>query len=241
MENTFVKTVDPKLAGKNLWHLFCTEESFKIETFLDGGLWCSDLGSITGFQGDPEGSKFHGIFVSCWHVNEGDPSDVAWKIFGGDGDGFAIRTSPEKLLALVNAVGAERITARLVEVPYTPASVVINGPAYQVSESHSKEEEVRLVLRLGDGGPSEDALKDKIRELVPSHCKGRAYERPIRRLTLSEIDDMDFGLIVPTDPVGLFDEFLVGPNVTPADRDAVMTKLYKAGVHCAVRNLQKRS
>ena len=241
MDNTFVKSLDLKLAGKNLWHLFCTEELFKLETFLDGGLWCSDLGSILGFDGDPEGSKFHGIFVSCWHVNEGDPSHAAWKIFGGDGDGFAIRTSPEKLSTLANAVGAGGIRAGLLEVSYTPPNELINGPSYQVSESHSEEKEVRFVLSLGERGLSEDALKDKIRELVPFHCKGRAYERPIRSLTLSEVGDTDFGLIVPTDPVRLFDEFLVGSRVKSADRDAVTTRLHKVGIPCPVRNLQKKS
>jgi hypothetical protein len=33
----------------NLWYLFNTAELFKLNTFLPGGLWCSDIGSIVGF------------------------------------------------------------------------------------------------------------------------------------------------------------------------------------------------
>ena len=69
----------------NLWHLFATGEFYKLRTFLAGGLWCSDLGSIVGFGDDRQGSGVQGVFVSCWHQSEGDPTSSAWEIFGGKG------------------------------------------------------------------------------------------------------------------------------------------------------------
>jgi hypothetical protein len=97
--------------GKKLWHLFSWEERYKLETFLDGALWCSDVGSIIGFDGDAEGSRFCGIFISCWHVNVGDPSENVWDVFGGGGNGFAIRTSTERLKAIADAILHSSLTS----------------------------------------------------------------------------------------------------------------------------------
>lgn len=231
---------DSSLSGRKLWHLFSAEEFFKLETFLDGGLWCSDVGSIIGFDGDAEGTGFHGTFVSCWHVNVDFPSENVWKIFGGDGNGFAIRTSPDKLLALANATRRERLTASCGEVSYLAPEVALVDPAFQVRKSHIDEEEFRFVLKVHDGRQINEAvLKDNARTLAPVHCAGRAYDRPIRQLTFSERDREDYAFIVPIDADALFEELLVGPNVAPHDREKATNKLREAGVHCEVSNLLK--
>lgn len=223
------------LTGKNLWHLF--SGLLKLHTFLAGGLWCSDLGSIPGFEGDVEGSKFHGVFISCWHVSNELPSDVAWQIFGEGGDGFAIGTSPDKLEAMARSFGSELLSARVGSVSYVPAGQMITDPAFQVRETHIQEEEVRFALSVLGSYQSEEALKGRVRTIVPSHCSGRNYPRPINSLILSEVDDSDFGVIVPIDPVNLFEEFLVGPKVPQAATEEVKQQLRDAGIRCEVRQL----
>jgi hypothetical protein len=184
--------------GKKLWHLFSWEERYKLETFLDGALWCSDVGSIIGFDGDAEGSRFYGIFISCWHVNVGDPSENVWDVFGGGGNGFAIRTSTERLKAIADATRTEYLMASCREVSYISPKKMLVDPAFQVRKSHINEEEFRLALKINEQQQQDEGvLKDKVRKIAASHCVGRAYDRPIRRLTLSERDTGDFFQSIP--------------------------------------------
>jgi hypothetical protein len=111
----------------NLWYLFSTSELFKLKTFLSGGLWCSDIGSIVGFGEDAEGAGPQGLFVSCWHASEGDPTSRAWKIFGGDGDGFAIRTTVDELQSYATSTNNSAIAARFGPVTFVPEGKTITG------------------------------------------------------------------------------------------------------------------
>ena len=120
----------------NLWYLFSTAEQFKLKTFLSGGLWCSDIGSIVGFGEDAEGSGPQGLFVSCWHASEDDPTSRAWQIFGGDGDGFAIRTTVDELQSYATTTGSSAIAARLGPVTYVPEGGSISDPAFEVLGHH---------------------------------------------------------------------------------------------------------
>jgi hypothetical protein len=222
----------------NLWHLFSTQEVFKLDTFLSGGLWCSDLGSIVGFGEDAEGSVPQGLFVSCWHAAEDDPTSSAWKIFGGDGDGFAIRTTVEELRSYATSFSNSAIAARLSAVTYIPEGGTISDPAFEVLGHHSKELEMRFLLEFKacDHGASD--IKKQMRIAAAASCEGRNFSDPIKQLTLSERFDSDFAMILPIDAPTLFKEFLIGSKVTPQARHLAMQSLRKAGVDCSVRQLE---
>lgn len=219
----------------NLWHLFRTEEVFKLDTFLSGGLWCSDVGSIVGFGEDAEGSKPLGLFVSCWHAAEGDPTAGAWKILGGDGDGFAIQTTVEELRSYATSFRSPRIAARFGSVSYIPEGGTISDPAFEVLGHHSEELEMRFVLELKERDHGAGDIRKQMRVAAPAFCEGRNFSDPIQQLTLSARFDSDFAMILPIDAAKLFKEFLIGSKVTPQARDLAIQSLRKAGVNCTVR------
>jgi hypothetical protein len=221
----------------NLWHLFSTEELFKLDTFLSGGLWCADLGSIPGFGDDLEGTGPRGIFVSCWHATDGDPSEKAWEIFGGNGDGFAIGTTPEDLGMLATQANTTAISAQFGPVSYVPEGDVIRDPALEVHKHHAQEFEMRVVLKLKNESGDENAVKEEMRKAVSTHCDGRNYTRPIHAVTLSERFGSDFGVILPIDASRLFKKFLIGSKVAVRERVQVGQSLIEAGIHCTIRQL----
>jgi len=222
----------------NLWHLFSTAELFKLNTFLSGGLWCSDIGSMVGFGEDAEGCGPQGLFVSCWHASEGDPTSRAWKIFGGDGDGFAIRTTIDELQSCATSITSSAIAARVGPVTYVLEGGMISDPAFEVLGHHGDEREVRLLLELKarDQGASE--IKKQMRIAVPAICEGRNFSGPIKKLTLSERFDSDFAMILPVDAPRLFKEFLIGSKVTPQTRRLAIESLRSAGVNCSTRQTE---
>ena len=86
-----------------LWHVFPLEELYKLWTFLKGGLWCAELGTIPTFEGDVEGTLPYGLFASCWQMGHTAPSQRAWDIFGAQGDGLAICTKTETMKHLAGS------------------------------------------------------------------------------------------------------------------------------------------
>lgn len=219
----------------NLWHLFSTDESYKLDTFLAGGLWCSELGSIVGFGDDIEGRGREGIFVSCWHASEGDPTHNSWKIFGGNGDGFAIRTATEELTRYAARFTNPILAAQFGRVQYVPDKTLISDPAFQVMSHHENEEEMRLALRLKEQVGDEYAMKNAIRAAVESECSGRDFGGKVSQLTFSARDDSDFAIILPIDKTTLFKEFVIGPGVSPVARTQAIENLTRGEIHCPVR------
>jgi hypothetical protein len=222
----------------NLWYLFSTAELFKLKTFLSGGLWCSDIGSIIGFGEDAEGSGPQGLFVSCWHASEGDPTSCAWTIFGGDGDGFAIRTTGDELQSYATTTSSPAIAARFGPVTYVPEGGTIRDPAFEVLDHHRQEREMRLLLELKARDHDASEIKRQMRIAVTAFCHGRNFTGPIKMLTLSERLDSDFAMILPIDAPRFFKEFLIGSKVTPQDRDLAIQSLRSAGVNCTIRQLE---
>lgn len=224
----------------NLWHLFKTEEDYKLGTFLAGGLWCADLGSIIGYSDDVEGTGPQGLFVSCWHATEGDPTSEAWEVFGGNGDGFAIRTTVEELQSYATCFDNAAMTARLGFVEYVPKDGTITDPAFQVHEHHEKELEMRLLLALKNLEHGDDEIKKQIRRAAAITCERRGFSVPIKQLILSDSYDSEFAMILPIDAPGLFKEFLIGSQVEPRKRDSTIQFLKAAGVTCRFRQLQSQ-
>jgi len=229
------------LQSMNLWHLFATRETYKLDTFLQGGLWCSDLGSIVGFGDDSEGSGLHGVFVSCWHLSPGDPTSHAWQIFGGNGDGFAIRTSIEVLRQRANAFDHPPLKAELAEVQYVKVGGTICDPAFQVPEHHQNENEMRFAIILTKQAVDSRERCSKIQEAVSRSCSGRNFQGRIEQLTLSVRDDSDFALVLPIDTSALVKEILIGPLVSSLAEDQVKASLHMAGVSCIVRRASTAS
>jgi hypothetical protein len=107
-----------------LWHLFSTNESYKLDAFLSGQLY---LARLDRFKDDLEGTlprrnrnllnkappfakkyirdeyskAVRQSFASCWHRSSDEPSDYMWKEFGNNYNGIAIRTSPRRMLKAV--------------------------------------------------------------------------------------------------------------------------------------------
>lgn len=221
----------------NLWYLFNTAELFKLNTFLSGGLWCADLGSIPGFGEDAEGSGPQGLFVSCWHASEGDPTPRAWEIFGGDDDGFAIRTTIDELRSCASFITSSAIAVRFGSVSYLPEGKMISDPAFEVLSHHSDEREMRLLLELKTRDRDMSEVKKQMRIAVPGFCQGRNFPGRITKLTLSATFDSEFAMIIPIEAPTFFKEFLIGARLNRQARRMAIGSLRGAGVNCGVRQL----
>lgn len=199
----------------------------------------SDLGSIIGFDCAVEGSGTQGIFASCWHGSEGDPSSHAWKVFGGDGHGFAIRTTPGELKKCVTSIRSPGLEARFGEVQYIPACADITDPAFDVPAIQNGEAETRVVLELEDRNGSTKHLIAKMRQAAQNVCEGRTFHSPIEQLTFSSRADSheDLAMLLPTDISTLFKEFVIGWKVPPDLRGEVTGALRKAKLRCDIRVL----
>jgi hypothetical protein len=188
----------------NLWHLFSLDEQRKLQAFLHGGLWCSELNSISG---DVEGTQAYGTFVSCWHRSEGDPTPIAWAIFGGEGSGIAIRGSSSYLQSLVEQVDCDWISGRFREIRYLPSSQPVVDAAFEVRSTHQSESEMRVALGVTGISTGDDELR---RSHVMARCPKRQSDRNITKnvedLTLIDDEMGEDALVLPIDPKKLFEE-----------------------------------
>jgi len=111
-----------------LWHYFTSDKLYKLDTFLNGGLWLAQIESFEpkGEEGSiPEANKarmgdlredqFQNFlleyekaklitYASCWTRSKSNCPDFNNHSFGGTGDAIALRTTPQKLL-LAAAIG----------------------------------------------------------------------------------------------------------------------------------------
>jgi hypothetical protein len=222
----------------NLWHLFPLDEPRKLQTFLHGGLWCTELNSIINFTGDVEGTQPYGTFVSCWHRSEGDPTPVAWTIFGDDGAGIAIRGSSSYLQSLAEKVDRDWVSGRFGEVRYlSPAQPVVDA-AFEVRATHQSESEMRVALGVTGISIGDDELR---RSHVRAHCPKRQSDRNITKkvedLTLIEDEMGEDALVLPIDPKTLFEEVVFGPKVSAAERESIQRSITDSGIQCPFRSL----
>ncbi|HEX7362275.1 MAG TPA: hypothetical protein VF283_17425 [Bryobacteraceae bacterium] len=108
--------------ASHLWHFIRVSQMFKLQTFLEHGIW---LARLDQFHDELEGTlprpnlgllekllptamaeytadlyKKDALrgYASCWHASEGNPSAKMWKEkFGNRGRAMALRTSPNLL------------------------------------------------------------------------------------------------------------------------------------------------
>jgi len=225
----------PAMLIFNLWHLFSLVEGRKLRTFLHGGLWCSELNSIVNFSGDIEGTHAYGTFVSCWHRSEGDPTSIAWTIFGGDGAGIAIRGSSSYLQSLADKVDCDWVSGKFAEVRYLPSDQPVVDAAFEVRSSHQSESEVRLALRVSDISIHDDELR---RSHVRARCRIRSdrnITQNVEDLTLIEDEIGEDALVLPIDPKRLFQEVVFGTKVTAVEQESICKLITDSGIHCPFR------
>jgi hypothetical protein len=159
---------------RNLWHLFVVDEMYKMNTFLRDGLWCAELNTIPSFDGDVEGSQPFGLFVSCWHLSTGDPTPKAWEIFGGCGNGFALRAKPSFMSSLAERYNTDRLRVCFGQVRYLSAGEEPTDPAFQVGPAHDQEEEMRLAIFSPDiVDPEDGQRKEQIAKPIPGSARIR--------------------------------------------------------------------
>jgi hypothetical protein len=224
----------------NLWHLFPLSEERKLRTFLHGGLWCSELNSIVNFQNDVEGTQAYGTFVSCWHKSEGDPTALAWTIFGGDGDGIAIRGSSSYLHSLADTVDHDWLKGVFGEVRYLASVEPVTDAAFEVRSSHQSEAEMRVALRICDIGSHDDALRrSHVRARCPIRQSDRNITHNIKDLTLIEDEMGEDALVLPIDSRELFQEVVFGAKVSAIKRESLQRLIKDAGIDCPFRALSQ--
>ena len=128
MSNKIVRTTGqfiPTAVDDNvdLWHVM---PLWKLETFLNGGIWFARLDQfntryegtlpnknlgllrmLLGNQSRTVQSQYEDIaqkaYASCWHMNTGEPLDEMWTEFNGE---VAIKTSSAKMRELVSHIPA---------------------------------------------------------------------------------------------------------------------------------------
>jgi hypothetical protein len=226
------------MSAFNLWHLFSLVEQRKLQTFLHGGLWCSELNSIVNFPGDVEGTQAYGTFVSCWHRSEGDPTPIAWTIFGGEGAGIAIRGSSSYLQSLAEKVDRDWMSGRFGEVRYLSPSQPVVDAAFEVRATHQSESEMRVALGVSDisiqGG---ELRRSHVRERCPKRQSDRNITKNVEDLTLIEDEMGEDALVIPIDPKRLFEEVVFGPKVSAAERESIQKSITNSGIQCPFRLL----
>ncbi len=222
-------------AKYKVWHLFRATEMYKMETFLRGGLWCAELHSFVNFPGDVEGSQPYGVFVSCWHKSESDPTERAWEIFGDCENGFALRADPLFIEALAERFSNDALRARFGQVQYLGDGEQIADAAFQVASTHRHEDEMRFALTLTDTTSMDDCiLKEQVRKNVPARYSNRAEAKQFRCVTLIG-DGEDDAIVLPVSPVDLIEEVIIGPAVSKNDKVHFMKLLESAGIVSRLR------
>lgn len=225
----------------NLWHLFPigTEakwgEAYKLDTFLRGGLWCAALNSIITFDGDIEENQPLGAFVSCWHRSAGDPTSHAWEVFGGSGNGIALRARPKTLHAIAERSSGRGFPTRFDRVIYVPSGKKPADSAYEVVARRSPEDEARLAVCFsGFAHLNDRARRARIRKAVAATCADRKAIPEYRDVTF--VDDRGReGIVLPVRPDELIEEIVIGTEVSSSVRLELTKKLTKAGIGTRVR------
>jgi EcsC protein family len=242
--------------SRHLWHLMRPHElDPKLATFLNGGLWLARLDKFNdplegtmprrnlGLMQKLLGSKelaaqveaeyehsAQNAFASCWHMSDGDPSDYAWRIFGGDHTGIAIRTTPAALKSCLAGILETEGPGYISEIEYIdhqtdflPEAQTL-AAAFSVREGYRGENEARVLvttfgqaafdrLRLLEnpwGTPLvEEVLGDKQRE---TRHGLRGSVPPTAGA--SHIQD-GFALVPAIDPHLLIQEIVIGSAMDP--------------------------
>jgi hypothetical protein len=247
--------IPPACHTRYIWHLIGESFETKIETFLRNGLW---LARLAAFGDADEGRAPDGTldilddvlrhqkgasslvrkqfadsaaqcFASCWHANNGDPSGHAWDQFGGAGVGLAIRSTPERLLAVLRRF-IEQGLAYFGSVTYidyddeAPEIFNVIAAAFMVSQGFSSEEEARVLLSLTDGRgvrlyQMQNDLPPGFRRLVHRQDDTNGVPR------FTAATDNGNAIVIPAPARELIEEVLIGCYMATAQRNQLKARL----------------
>jgi hypothetical protein len=244
-------------ADQNLWRLSTANELFKLCTLLAGGLYMARLDRFKDPREGTLGRKTKSLldkapeyvkryiireygnarrqsFASCWHANHGQPSEYVWKQFGGNHNGFAIRTTPQRLRKSVESVvacGAGYIGSVVYKKHNKDENKLTNilNVHFVVRDDFKNEQEVRFLIHTfgphgqqlyGRKGPKGPLVKWRPRRTTPiiHECIG-GYRRGT-------------AILLSVDARTLIDEVVVGKRVSRALFKDIEKCVLKIGVPC---------
>lgn len=244
-------------ADKSLWHLFPSKDLYKLDTFLSGGLY---LARLDRFDDPREGAlprrngnllnKAPGFeqryiraayrqavrqsFASCWHRSSGEPSEFVWKQFGGNHNGIAIRTTPQRIvnaLTPITALGA----AHFGVIKYIDHMRDLIGTwnilqsQFVVRSDYQWEEEARLLLHtygpfgstlVGLVGPKGSLVRIRKTKTIPQRHE---FVGGYRRGT---------AIVLAIEPKQFIEEVVVGKRVGDSIYRNVLGKVAALAIPC---------
>jgi hypothetical protein len=241
----------------SLWKLAKADELYKLDTLLEGGLYMARLDQFKDPREGALGRKTKSLldktpayekryiireyknarrqsFASCWHGNDTEPSEYVWNEFGGEHNGFAIRTTPQKLRMAVESVvacGAGYIG----EITYKNHDKKENNlrnildAHFIVRDDFKDEEEVRFLIHTfgphgqllyAQEGPKGQLLKWRIRRTTPPirECLG-GYRRGT-------------AILLAVDAKQVIDEIVVGKFAPRSLFEDIERRALNAGIPC---------
>jgi hypothetical protein len=242
-------------ATPSLWRLAEAEDLYKLDTLLEGGLYMTRLDQFQDSREGALGRKSTSLldkapayekryiirqyknarrqsFASCWHKSDKEPSEYVWEEFGGYHTGYAIRTTPQKLLKAVEPVVACR-AGYIGEITYKNHNRQENkignilDAHFVVRDGYRDEEEARFLIHTfgprgqllyGQEGPKGQLLKWRVRKTTPPsrECVG-GYRRGT-------------AILLSVDPKQLIDEIMVGKLASPALFEDIERRALDAGI-----------
>jgi hypothetical protein len=198
-----------------LWRLADAKELYKLDALLAGGLYMARLDRFNDPREGALGRKTKSLldkspayekryiireyknairqsFASCWHSSDNGPSEYVWEEFGGKHNGFAIRTTPQKLRTAVEHVvscGAGyigEITYKNHDKEESKLRNILDAH-FVVRDDFINEDEVRFLIHTfgphgqllyGQEGPKGQLIKWRLRRTTPPihECVG-GYRR----------------------------------------------------------------
>lgn len=256
-----------------LWHLLRSDDwEFKLKTFLGGGLW---LARLDTFEDPLEGTmpdhnlglmeKLLGssilaekvakecriaaqnAYASCWHMSDGSPSEYAWKEFGDEHAGIALKTTRHKLRKQLGKLLGNDGPGYLSEITYIDHTCDVIPEAqtleacFVVQDNYAAENEARILvsahgtaafdrLRLLEnmwGTPLVEELRVDSRMALKGSIPSQA----------GKIHDKDGQAMVPRISFNkLVDEIVVGYNMDPAEKEKLESMLCAGGFRGKLRS-----
>jgi hypothetical protein len=251
----------PYPKSRYLWRFIGARQ--KLPTLLDGGLWFSRVDEFHITDGR-EGSlpkENYGLFAKfpyaaeylqgeydrlpvvsyavCWHMSDGDPNPELWEEFCFEGDGIAIRTTPDIAWSAVVPLNKEATGpfyfGEVVYVNHSTYKVQEKNfmePLFIVTEGFRRENEARMLAYLpGLGG---EHLNELIQARGPYgtllQCNPQSRSNPETRLRFTGGHNDGRAIVVPVNAKELIHEVLFDSRITPENREWVIQELAKRGL-----------
>lgn len=244
------------VTSQNLWHVM---PSWKLNTFLDGGLWMARMDQF----GDPREGTLpwpnlgllnklpaaqvpavlreyeFGVkraYASCWHMSNGDPSDHAWNTFGHIG----LRTTPNLMVDAFSYVSGPGGPVHFGQITYIdhrqaaiPEANVIEA-GFVVRDAYQQENEARVLIHT-HGTAASDHLYGKkglYGDLV------QAQEPSVSISGKREFVGGHYGgkaIVLKIDPQQFIAEIVIHGSTPDRTRQQMIDELKKAGLHNKLR------